>query len=87
MGDADLDAEIYRKYDAPYYYTGNKVLISICALALVTFLVQREALRYMNRQKEKKWRAMSPEERLVYQADQTAREKEGNKRLDFRFKY
>ncbi|GES62165.1 MFS general substrate transporter [Aspergillus terreus] len=84
---AVIASQIYRKYDAPYYYTGNKVLISICALALVTFLVQREALRYMNRQKEKKWRAMSPEERLVYQADQTAREKEGNKRLDFRFKY
>ncbi|GAB1217981.1 hypothetical protein ATERTT37_007224 [Aspergillus terreus] len=84
---AVIASQIYRKYDAPYYYTGNKVLISICALALVTFLVQREALRYMNRQKEKKWGAMSPEERLVYQADQTAREKEGNKRLDFRFKY
>jgi hypothetical protein len=30
---------------------------------------------------------MSSEERVVYQADQVEREKDGNKRLDFRFQY
>ncbi|KAL4891568.1 MFS transporter [Aspergillus ambiguus] len=84
---AVVASQIYRNYDSPYYYTGNKVLVAICALSLVTFVVQRESLRYMNRQKDKKWREMSSDERLVYQADQTEREKDGNKRLDFRFKY
>jgi hypothetical protein len=79
--------EIYRSYDSPYYYQGNKVLISICSLALVVFVVQREYLRHLNRLKERKWEAMSPEERIEYQADLAQREKDGNKRLDFRFKY
>ena len=79
--------EIYRDSDKPYYFTGNKVLISICAFSLVVFVVQREFLRYLNRQKEKRWNEMTPEEKVAYQSDQAAREGEGNKRLDFRFKY
>ncbi|KAL6233621.1 hypothetical protein BDW75DRAFT_251909 [Aspergillus navahoensis] len=82
-----ISSQIYRSYDSPYYYQGNKVLISICSLALVVFVIQREYLRYLNRQKERKWEAMSPEERVDYQADLAQREKDGNKRLDFRFKY
>ncbi|KAI9043937.1 putative MFS transporter [Aspergillus affinis] len=82
-----IDIKIYRDYDKPYYYTGNKVLISICCLSLAVFITQREVLRYLNRQKDKKWKAMSAEEKIIYQADQTEREKDGNKRLDFRFKY
>ncbi|RHZ54231.1 putative MFS transporter [Aspergillus thermomutatus] len=82
-----ISSQIYRADDSPYYYRGNKVLISICVLSLVVFVSQREFLRYLNRQKEKKWNAMSAEEKVLYQSDQQAREKEGNKRLDFRFKY
>lgn len=81
------EIEIYRSTDAPYYYMGNKVLISICVLTLVVFVAQREYLRHLNRQKEKKWAGMSDGEKALYQADQAARELEGNKRLDFRFKY
>jgi hypothetical protein len=79
--------EIYRDADKPYYYTGNRVLISICAFSLVVFIFQREYLRYLNRQKEKKWDALAPVDKVAYQSDQAAREGEGNKRLDFRFKY
>lgn len=81
------EAEIYRDNDSPYYYTGDKVLIALCVLSMVAFVVQRQYLWLLNRQKEKAWNAMSPEERVLYQSDQEAREKEGNKRLDFRFKY
>ncbi|KKK20444.1 MFS transporter [Aspergillus rambellii] len=84
---AVISSQIYRSDDAPYYYRGNKVLISVCALAIVVFVIQRELLRHLNRQKERKWEAMSQEERMVYQSDLAEREKEGNKRLDFRFKY
>lgn len=80
-------AEIYRADDSPYYYRGNKVLISICAFALAIFMVQREYLRYLNRRKDRTWQVMTTEEKLRYQDDRKAREEEGNKRLDFRFKY
>ncbi|KAK8008817.1 hypothetical protein PG991_011368 [Apiospora marii] len=82
-----IGSQIYRTWDKPYYKTGNKVLVSICALSLVTFLAQRQYLVHLNKKKEKVWNAMSSEERAAYQADQEAREKEGNKRLDFRFQY
>ena len=80
-------AELYRKDDVPYYHRGNKILISICALSLVVFVSQREYLRWLNRRKAKVWDAMSSGERVAYQADQVEREKDGNKRLDFRFQY
>lgn len=82
-----IGSQIYRADDSPYYYRGNKVLISICALTLVTFMVQREYLRYLNRRKKTVWDSMTVEERLSYQDDREKREKDGNKRLDFRFKY
>lgn len=79
--------EIYRSYDAPYYYQGNKVLVSIAALTLVVFVAQQQYLKLLNRRKERQWSALTLEERQAYQADRVAREAEGNKRLDFRFKY
>lgn len=82
-----ISSQIYRADDAPYYYRGNKVLIAICVLSLLTFVVQREYLRLLNRRKAKVWDVMTPEDRLAYQADQVEREKDGNKRLDFRFQY
>ncbi|KAI9847534.1 MAG: hypothetical protein M1830_007348, partial [Pleopsidium flavum] len=75
--------EIYRASDAPYYYRGNKVLISICALSLLAFVLQREWLKRLNRRKERVWASMTVEERASYQADYKAREEEGNGRLDF----
>lgn len=80
-----IGSQIYRKYDVPYYKRGNTVCISICALALVAMLVQRQVLVYLNKKKDEKWREMTPEEQALYQSDQVARERDGNKRLDFRF--
>jgi hypothetical protein len=82
-----MPAEIYRQDDAPYYYRGNKILVSICALAVAVFIVQRQWLSHLNRMKERKWSALSLEEKEAYQADKEQRENDGNKRLDFRFKY
>ena len=80
-------AELYRADDQPFYHRGNKILVSICALSLVVFLSQREYLRWLNKRKARAWDTMSSEERVAYQADQIEREKDGNKRLDFRFQY
>jgi len=82
-----IGSQIYRSYDAPYYKQGNTVLVSICAVSVVAFVVQRKWLSYLNGEKEETWSRMSAEERLVYQNDVSEREKEGNKRLDFRFAY
>lgn len=41
----------------------------------------------LNKRKEKVWAVMSVEEKNAYQNDAEVREKDGNKRLDFRFKY
>jgi hypothetical protein len=57
----------------------------MCALSLFTFVVQRQVLVRLNRKKQREWEGMTSEEKAVYQADTVAREKEGNKRLDFRF--
>jgi hypothetical protein len=80
-----ISSQIYRKYDVPYYKRGNAVLVSICALSLVTFVVQRQILASMNKKKQQKWDQMTSEEKAVYQADIISREQDGNKRLDFRF--
>lgn len=80
-----ISSQIYRKYDGPYYKQGNKILVSICALSLVTFVVQRQVLVHLNKKKQQKWEQMTSEEKAVYQADVIAREQDGNKRLDFRF--
>ncbi|KUI62328.1 hypothetical protein VP1G_09456 [Cytospora mali] len=82
-----VGSQIYRKTDSPYYKRGNAVLLAICVLSLVAIVVQRQVLVYLNGKKEKKWKAMSAEERAAYQNDKEAREKEGNRRLDFRFVY
>lgn len=82
-----IGSQIYRRTDGPYYKTGNKVLVSLCALSIVTFIIQRQWLVTLNKRKERTWEGMSADERNTYQNDIAAREKEGNKRLDFRFKY
>ncbi|OBT86766.1 hypothetical protein VE02_04216 [Pseudogymnoascus sp. 03VT05] len=82
-----IGSQIYRKYDSPYYKQGNKVLISICALSLLTFVAQRLYLQNLNKRKATIWDEMTDEERSIYQADATATEADGNKRLDFRFQY
>ena len=82
-----IGSQIYREDDKPYYYRGNKVLISICALTLVVMVAQRMWLVLLNRRKERVWERMSMEERVVYQKDVREREREGNRRLEFRFRY
>lgn len=63
------------------------MLLAICVLTLVVVIVQREFLRHLNRKKDVAWKAMTVEQQTAYQNDILAREKDGNKRLDFRFSY
>lgn len=82
-----IGSQIYRADDSPYYYRGNKVLISIAGLTLLTFICQRQYLIYLNKRKERDWERLSLLERSEYQNNQGQREADGNKRWDFRFKY
>lgn len=82
-----IGSQIYRSWDSPYYKTGNKVCISILALSLVVFVVQRQYLVHLNKKKARTWESMSQDEKDAYQIDNAAREIDGNKRLDFRFAY
>lgn len=82
-----IGSQIYRKWDGPYYKTGNTVCVCILALSLVVFVIQRQYLVHLNNKKEEVWSTMTSTEKLEYQTDKEAREKDGNKRLDFRFAY
>ncbi|THX98258.1 putative MFS transporter [Aureobasidium pullulans] len=78
-------AQIYRDDDKPYYYTGNKVLISICALSIVGLLIHRAVLKHINCKKRKAWESLSEVERREYSKNQE--HNIGNKSLTFRFCY
>jgi hypothetical protein len=82
-----IGSQLYRADDAPYYHRGNSVLLAICVFTLVVIIIQRELLRHLNRKKDMTWRSMTVEQQAAYQNDIPAREKDGNKRLDFRFSY
>jgi predicted MFS family arabinose efflux permease len=75
-------AYIYRKDDAPDYKRGNVQLIGIAFGALGMCLVAKGYYILRNKQKSKKWDAMSEDQRQAYIETTTD---EGNKRLDFRF--
>lgn len=78
-----ISANIYRKDDAPRYRRGNKVLITIACFNLVV-LYPGTKVYYMwrNKQRDRIWDAMSPEEKAHYLETTTD---VGNRRLDFRF--
>ncbi|KAG2165810.1 hypothetical protein JADG_005549 [Aureobasidium aubasidani] len=78
-------AQIYRDDDKPYYYTGNKVLISICAVSIVGLLIHREVLKHINRKKQRAWGSLSEVEQREYSKNQE--HSIGNKSLTFKFSY
>ncbi|KAF8508618.1 allantoate permease [Hysterangium stoloniferum] len=78
-------ANIYRADDAPRYVRGNRNLIIICAVNIfVLYPGTRFYYKWRNAQREKKWSAMSEEEKSDYLS--TTKD-EGNQRLNFRFAY
>ncbi|KAF8201403.1 allantoate permease [Pholiota molesta] len=78
-----ISSNIYRADDAPMYRRGNSVLIAVC-LFNVTILYPGTKAYYLwrNKQKAKRWDAMTSEQKSEYLATTTDI---GNKRLDFRF--
>ena len=76
-----VGVNLYRKNDAPRYLKANKNLFCISVAMIPMFILTKLYYVWRNSMKEKKWRAMSEEERIQYSANSM----DGNKRLDFRF--
>lgn len=68
--------------DSPLYRRGNKQLLALCCMNLVLYPLMKAYYVFRNKQRDKKWDALSEEQRLEYLATTTDK---GNKRLDFRF--
>ncbi|KAI1091747.1 MFS general substrate transporter [Rostrohypoxylon terebratum] len=76
-----ISSNIYRSDDAPLYRRGNSILLGIVGLNLVLYVLAKTYYIWRNRERDRKWSAMTSEEKLVYLADH---QDAGNKRLDFR---
>ncbi|QRD92995.1 hypothetical protein F9C07_2287546 [Aspergillus flavus] len=77
-----IASNIYRQDDAPRYKRGNKVLVALVVTNIFIYLFTKAYYVWRNASRDKKWNAMSEEEKRVYLA---TTKHEGNKRLDFRF--
>jgi hypothetical protein len=77
-----IAANIYQEDDAPRYERGNRILLTLVIFNIFLYLGTK--LYYMKRNagRDRKWAAMTEDERLNYQLTTSG---EGNKRLDFRF--
>ncbi|KIJ28098.1 hypothetical protein M422DRAFT_270679 [Sphaerobolus stellatus SS14] len=82
---AIIYSQTYRKDDAPQYVRGNRVLISICVFnCVVLYPGTRFYYKWRNEYRDKKWNAMTSEEKDHYLHTTTD---VGNRKLDFRFAY
>jgi hypothetical protein len=70
-------ANVYQPGDKPYYHRGNRVLIGIVAVEILLFILTKIYYIKRNEWKERKWSAMTVEERKDYLANSLDR---GNKR-------
>ncbi|KAF2137134.1 uncharacterized protein K452DRAFT_278940 [Aplosporella prunicola CBS 121167] len=77
-----ISANVYRENDKPLYHKGNRSLLVINVIAIATFLFAKGYYVWRNKSRDKKWQAMSAEQRAHYIKTTTDR---GSKRLDFRF--
>ncbi|QDS73106.1 hypothetical protein FKW77_000765 [Venturia effusa] len=77
-----IAANIYRNEDKPLYRHGNRVLMGINFLSLFLFLFAKAYYICRNWIRDKKWNAMTPQERTFYTLNTTD---QASRRLDFRF--
>ncbi|KAK0717876.1 major facilitator superfamily domain-containing protein [Lasiosphaeria miniovina] len=85
-----ISSNIYRSAadhsadDAPLYRRGNRQLLAITCMNIALYLLVKVYYIQRNKSRDRKWNAMSTDERLEYLA---TTEDKGNKRLDFRFQH
>ncbi|KAI7784113.1 hypothetical protein LA080_010425 [Diaporthe eres] len=79
-----ISSNIYRADDKPLYKRGNRQLLAVCCMNIVLYFLTKAYCVFRNKQRDKKWDALTEDERLDYLENTTD---EGNKRLDFRFQH
>ncbi|CAD0025108.1 unnamed protein product [Aureobasidium pullulans] len=77
-----IGSNVYRQDDKPLYHRGNMQLVAVNCLAIALYALAKTYYIFRNKQREKKWSAMTQEQRNDYVSNTTD---QGNKRLDFRF--
>ncbi|KAJ4356514.1 uncharacterized protein N0V89_004548 [Didymosphaeria variabile] len=77
-----IGSNIYREDDKPYYRRGNRNLIIINITSIAWFLFVKAYYVWKNKDRDRKWKAMSYEERINYIQTTTDT---ASRRLDFRF--
>ncbi|KAI8099304.1 major facilitator superfamily domain-containing protein [Halteromyces radiatus] len=75
-------SQIYQTKDAPYYHTGNWVLVGITVACAILLIFQHFRYKYTNQYRERKWNAMTEDEKNNYLL---TTKHQGSERLDFRF--
>ena len=70
--------------DAPLYKRGNRQLLAICVMNIFLYLFVKAYYVLRNKQRDRKWMAMTEAERVHYVETTTDK---GNKRLEFRFQH
>ncbi|KAI1484472.1 phthalate transporter [Biscogniauxia mediterranea] len=81
---AIVGSNIYRADDAPLYRRGNLQLLAILCMNIVIYLLVKVYYVTRNKSRDRKWNAMTPEQRLEYLS--TTKD-QGSRRLDFRFEH
>ncbi|KAI1760537.1 MFS general substrate transporter [Hypoxylon sp. FL1150] len=79
-----IASNIYRADDAPLYRRGNQQLLAILCMNIALYCLTKLYYVLRNRHRDRKWNAMTAEEKLTYLSTTTD---EGSKRLDFRFEH
>ncbi|CEJ58530.1 Putative Permease of the major facilitator superfamily [Penicillium brasilianum] len=77
-----IASNIYRADDAPRYRRGNRALVALVVTNIFIYLLAKAYYVWRNNSRDKKWNAMSQQEKVNYLA--TTKD-EGSGRLDFRF--
>ena len=72
-----ISSNIYQAKDAPQYRTGNAVLIGIIGWSILVIVFAKLYYMTRNARRERRWNAMSEEEKARYLATTTDK---GNKR-------